>query len=94
MTWGTTIDHEGNEVFIDSVEAMNAVIARYEKAMDALPALLRDPDRDVRARAAATLQLLQLRRARIDQDAEAIEEALEQQRHEELARAIEARHDQ
>ena len=77
MTWGMTVDHEGNEVFIDSVEAMNAVIDRYEEAMDALPVLLRDPDPNVRAKAAATVQLLQLRRARIDQDAAAIQDMLD-----------------
>lgn len=98
MTWFKTIDHQGQEVEIASIDDMNAVVDAFELRLDHLALLLEGTDRDARVRAAAEYRSMAIRGDRIEADAQKAEERAsrdsEDDYHRALARAIRTRSQQ
>ncbi len=95
MVWFKTIDHQGQEVEIASIDDMNAVVDAFELRLDHLALLLEGPDRNARVRAATEYRAMVTRRDRIEADARKAEERAtrdsDDDYHRALAKAIRTR---
>ncbi|MES2337659.1 MAG: hypothetical protein V4537_06150 [Pseudomonadota bacterium] len=95
MVWFKTIDHQGQEIEIASIDDMNAVVDAFELRLDHLALLLEGADRNARVRAAAEYRAMVTRRDRIEADARKAEERAtrdsDDDYHRALAKAIRTR---